>query len=38
MIRACGGATSDGQTLTMRPALSKASEPHSAGGIDAERR
>ena len=33
MIRACGGATDEGQTLTIRPGLSKASEPQSAGGF-----
>ena len=29
--RACGGANADGQTETMWPALSKASEPQSEG-------
>ena len=33
MIRACGGAIADGQTLTIRPCVSKAVEPHTAGGF-----
>ena len=36
MIRAVGGAASDGQTLTIRPRLSKASEPHSEAGFASE--
>ncbi len=34
MIRAVGGATDEGQTLTIRPCLSKVSDPHSDGGSE----
>ncbi len=36
MIRACGGVASEGQTLTIRPRLSKVSEPQSAAAIASE--
>ncbi len=32
MIRACGGASTEGQTVRIRLWLSKVSEPHSDGG------
>ena len=36
MMRACGAAPADGHTDTIRPRRSKASEPHTAGGIAPE--
>ena len=36
ITRACGGAITDGQTLTRKPREWKANDPHTAGGIAPE--
>lgn len=36
MIRACGPIPADGQTLTIRPRESNASDPHTASGFASE--
>ncbi len=36
MIRACGGAPAEGQTETIRPRVSKVSDPQSEGGFASE--
>ena len=36
MIRACGPTPADGQTVTIRPWESKASDPQMAGGFASE--